>query len=243
MTKRQKIRKSMILISFFLFPATFYYMSPYLIIEASVQGVVNGSFIIFSILFISSLFSGRVFCGWVCPAGGVQETIIPINSQRIARGRMLKWVIWLPWMTTIIIAAFRAGGYDRVDFFYQTTRGLSIGNIQALITYMLVLLLIVTPTLTIGRRSFCHHICWMAPFMVIGRKVRNLVRLPSLQLNAENSKCIHCHACTNHCPMSLPVENMVKDNTMETTDCILCGTCIDVCKSKVFQYEYKRPST
>jgi small-conductance mechanosensitive channel len=39
MNKRQKIRKGLILFSFFLFPALFYYLSPFLIIQASSKGV------------------------------------------------------------------------------------------------------------------------------------------------------------------------------------------------------------
>jgi hypothetical protein len=54
MKKRQKIRKGIILCSFFLFPATFYYLSPGLIIRASSIGVVNGSFVIFLLMFISA---------------------------------------------------------------------------------------------------------------------------------------------------------------------------------------------
>ena len=45
-----------------------------------------------------------------------------------------------------------------------------------------VLMLIVLPTLLVGRRSFCHHLCWMAPFMILGRKLRNLLNTPALRL-------------------------------------------------------------
>ena len=43
MKTRQKIRKGLILLSFFLFPAIFYYLSPVLIIQASSKqtGVTN----------------------------------------------------------------------------------------------------------------------------------------------------------------------------------------------------------
>ena len=37
-----------------------------------------------------------------------------------------------------------------------------------------------------GRRAGCHTICWMAPFMIIGRKLRNLVAWPSLRLTAQS---------------------------------------------------------
>ena len=65
-------------------------------------------------------------------------------------------------------------GYHKIDFFYRTTHGLSIGDVQGLITYFSVLLLlIVLPAFVLGKRSFCHHLCWMAPFMILGRTARN----------------------------------------------------------------------
>jgi len=48
--KRQRVRKALILISFFLFPVTIFYLSPVLIIEGASQGIVAGSFIIFASL-------------------------------------------------------------------------------------------------------------------------------------------------------------------------------------------------
>jgi polyferredoxin len=49
-------------------------MSPYLVVDAADKGIINGSFIMFALLFVSSLVLGRGFCGWVCPAGGCQKT-------------------------------------------------------------------------------------------------------------------------------------------------------------------------
>ena len=230
MKKRQKIRKGLILVSFFLFPAVFYYLSPVLIIEASSKGIMNGSFILFSLMFISSLFLGRAYCGWVCPGAGCQEAVFLARDKKVTRGNWIKWVIWVPWIGAIAFFAARAGGYTRVDFFYQTTHGLSIGNVQTLIVYYVVLfLLIVLPALFFGKRSFCHHLCWMAPFMIIGRALRNRFQWPSLRLEADRENCVHCHACTENCPMSLPVEAMVGTNKMEHRECILCGTCADGC--------------
>jgi ferredoxin-type protein NapH len=240
MTARQKIRKTLVMVSFFIFPATFYYLSPYLIIDGTLNGVISGSFLFFSLLFINSLFLGRAFCGWACPAGGVQEMVMEVNGKKIKKGNVVKWIIWIPWITAIIALAVKNGGYQNIDPLYQTTFGFSIGNVYALITYLLVLALIVIPAFVVGRKSFCHHICWMAPFMILGRKLRNLLRLPSLQLISIPTHCVNCHTCTNQCPMSLPVEEMVKENQMEHSECILCGTCVDGCKSKAIDFEFNR---
>ena len=94
-SKRQKIRKGIILFSFFLFPATFYYLSPVLIIRACSTGIINGSCVIFLLMFISALFVGRGYCGWVCPAAGCQESIFLANDKKVTRGGTIKWIIWI----------------------------------------------------------------------------------------------------------------------------------------------------
>ena len=70
MKARQKLRKGIILFSFFLFPAIFYYASPVVIIRATLNGIINGSFIIFILMFcLFSLFflAGRIVAGYVLP--------------------------------------------------------------------------------------------------------------------------------------------------------------------------------
>jgi polyferredoxin len=231
----------MILVSFFLFPATFYYLSPVLIIQASSKGIINGSFILFSLMFASALFFGRGYCGWVCPGAGCQETIFPARDKKVTKGDSIKWFIWVPWISSIALLAVRSGGYNKIDFFYMTTRGLSVGDVHGLISYLLILLLlIVMPAFVIGKRSFCHHLCWMAPFMIAGRKIRNYFRWASLQLRPAPDICEHCHTCTEHCPMSLPVEEMVSHGSMENTECILCGTCVDGCKQGAITYAWNK---
>jgi polyferredoxin len=237
---RQKARIGIIFFSFFLFPATFYYLSPYLIIDATLQGVINGSFIFFSLLFFSSFFLGRAYCSWLCPAAGCQEAVFLVRDKKVQKGDFIKWIIWVPWITSISVLAIKSGGYKEVDFFYRTKFGFSIDSVYSLIVYLVVLSLIVIPAFLVGKRSFCHHICWMAPFMIFGRKIRNVINLPSLQLALNNENCSHCHTCANNCPMSLPVEMMVQEGKMENAECILCGTCIDGCKNKVIRYSFTK---
>lgn len=242
MKSRQKIRKGLILVSFFIFPAIFYYFSPILIVEASSKGIINGSFIVFTLLLLSSFLFGRGYCGWICPAAGCQEAIFLARNKKVTKGNFIKWVIWVPWIGTILTLFVKAGGVHSIDFFYKTTYGISIGNLQSFLAYLLVMLvLIVLPGFLFGRRSFCHHFCWMAPFMIIGRGIRNTAKWPSLQLSTNGNKCIHCKSCTENCPMSLPTEVMVKNNSMENTECILCGNCADNCNQNVITLSFNRP--
>ena len=139
MKDRQNLRKGIILFSFFLFPAIFYYLSPVVIIRATLNGIINGSFIIFLLMFASALFLGRAYCGWVCPAAGCQEAIFLSRDKKVTNGDYIKWIIWIPWISTIAILALIRGGYQKIDFFYDTSYGLSIGDVSALIAYLIVL--------------------------------------------------------------------------------------------------------
>jgi hypothetical protein len=102
-------------------------------------------------------------------------------------------------MAVVILVTLRAGGIERVDVPYQTDHGVSLttaGGIGPYIVFYAVLALIFVLSLTAGRRGFCHHACWMAPFMMIGRGIRNALRLPAVQLRSNTPACVGCRACT-----------------------------------------------
>ncbi len=238
--KRQKIRKIIILISFLLFPITIYYLSPYLIIQAGMEGAISGSFIMFAAMFVSSLFFGRAFCGWLCPAGGLQDCCSAASDKRVKGGRRnwIKYFLWVPWITGIVLAFASAGGIKSVDFLYYTDRGISVAEPRAYIIYYFFVALLAIMALVAGRRAGCHYLCWMAPFMIIGTKLKNRLGYPSLKLAADNGKCTGCKLCTRQCPMSLEVDKMVRDNVMNNDECILCGMCADSCTSRAIRYGF-----
>jgi polyferredoxin len=238
--RRQKIRKSILIISFLLFPVTFYYFSPYLIIDGASQGIITGSLLIFTLLFITALVIGRLFCGWLCPAGGLQRLCCKINNKKFKVGKRdwIKYIIWAPWISIILVMFIRAGGIKSVQLFYQTYYGVSVSDMYSLIIFLIITGLIAIIAILSGKRGFCHTVCWMAPFMIIGRKIRNIINYPSLRLRVDAEKCVDCKTCSNNCPMSLDVNEMVKRGTMENSECILCGTCVDVCPNNVIRYSF-----
>jgi NAD-dependent dihydropyrimidine dehydrogenase PreA subunit len=79
----------------------------------------------------------------------------------------------------------------------------------------------------------------MAPFMVIGTKVSGLLSIPRLQLLSDKGNCIGCKKCSEKCPMSLDVEEMVKSGKMMNNECILCGVCINNCPKKIIKYTFR----
>ena len=238
--KRQTVRHLILLISLLLFPLTLNYFSPYLIVVGASRGIITGSFIIFSVLLLSSLFLGRFFCGWLCPAGGLQEACFGISRKPARGGRLnwLKYIIWVPWITAIIVLGIWAGGFIQIDPLYMTESGISVDDISKYIIYYSVVLIFFLLAVLAGRRSACHYICWMAPFMVIGDKFGRLIHLPSLHLESRPDKCIDCKRCNQICPMSLSVSTMALSGQMKNSECILCGECIDHCPRQVLSFHF-----
>lgn len=240
--KRQRVRKGIIIISFLLLPVTLYYFSPMLIIESAFAGAAAGSMVVFALLFLFSLFFGRAFCGWACPLGGLQECLSSATGKRAKGGRRnwIKYFIWAPWLGFVAAGAVVAGGIRRMDFFYLTAGGISVSDLQSLIIYFIVVFLVTVLALTAGKRSMCHYICWIAPFMVLGTKIKDALGIPSLHLEADPSKCANCRKCSERCPMSLGVDEMVRSGDMHNDECILCGECADGCPKKAVCFRWKR---
>ncbi len=225
---------------FALFPIIYYYFSPYLVIMGASEGIVAGSLIVFVLLFVSSLFLGRAFCGWICPAGATQELCMKVRNKSFSNGKKnwIKYGIWVPWVSIIVLMFVQAGGILAIDPLYQTYYGISITGIESIIMFVAIAGIIAAIALIAGKRASCHTICWMAPFMIIGRKIGNSIGLPSLQLASNTDKCVNCKICTKKCPMSLEVNDMVQARNMENIECILCGSCVDNCPKGAIKYTF-----
>jgi polyferredoxin len=243
--RRQAVRRTLLLLAFIAFPVTMNYFSPYLIVDSAFNGIVNGSLIIFGSMFAGSLVLGRLWCGWMCPAAGLQEPLLRVNGRRVgSRADLVKWIIWVPWIALIVFAVVRAGGYASVDLLYGTVGGVSVAGdadrpvAAAYVIYFMVVLLFFGLAAALGRRGGCHSVCWMAPFMIIGRAVRNTLVWPSLRLVSDSAKCKQCGTCTSECPMSVDVMSMVASGSMENAECVLCGTCVDTCPNRVIGYSF-----
>ncbi len=227
---RQRIRKALIIFSFMLLPVTFAYISCPIITEGASIGVATGGLIVFILLFISSLFVGRLWCGWLCPAGGLQEIYAQIRGNTInnKKLKLLKYLIFISLFIPFLSATYFAGGLRTIDVFYYTDHGISIARQGAYIIFYAQIFFITIFAMFAGRRGFCHYFCPIAVIMITGRRIQNLFRWPALHLSANADLCTDCKRCSRGCPMGLDVSNMVRQMRLEDADCILCGVCVDI---------------
>lgn len=235
---RQKIRKTLLYVSLLLFPLTMNYLSPYVSIDGAMAGVLSGSALLFLLLFVSGLFFGRAWCGWLCPGGGMAEVCQTVNAKpvNVRRLRVVRYSIFAVWFGTLVTAFVLAGGVKGVDPLHLTERIVSVDEPVKYIVYYFVLALLFTLDLALGRRGACHAVCWMSPFLSAGMALGRLLHLPQMRIHADRSQCVGCKRCNSVCPMSVDVYGAVQTGSVKSYDCILCGACVDECPKHVLSY-------
>lgn len=74
--------------AFLLFPVVINYLSPYIIIDGAAAGIVNGSFLVFIGLFVSSLFvgAGCGVAGCAQPLACKRSVFPPTPGRLVAAG-------------------------------------------------------------------------------------------------------------------------------------------------------------
>lgn len=237
-SSRQRIRLVLIILSFVLYPVTFAYVSCPIITGAAGLGIVTGGLVVFSLLFLGSLVLGRLWCGYLCPARGLQEACNLALRRPLLTTKLdwLKYPVFLGIFGSIAFAIWSAGGLKTVDLFYRTQNGISILAEGGIAMFLGPVIITAFFALILGRRGFCHTFCPIAVMLMIGRKIRNLAGWPALHLEGEKDRCIDCKKCRKGCPMSLDVNDMVRKDAMENPGCILCGSCVDTCLQGAITY-------
>ena len=238
--KRQQIRSAILVLSFLLMSVTFAYISPVIMMTGLSKGVIAAGFIFWIANFILAFIFGRAFCGYACPTGAEQMIIdraVKLNLRPVPYLRNLKYLFAVLWVGGTILLAVGAANLV-VNPLFQLGNGVPPWPLAAYIVFYLIILVVFAIALVLGRRGLCSYFCPMSVIFMAISKIKNMLRLPSLHIEAQPDDCIHCKKCTTACPMSLNVEEMVKENQMQNPECILCGSCIDTCPKKIIRFAW-----
>lgn len=236
----QKIRFVILLTSFILFPVTIFYMSPVLLFLGAKHGIINFNILLFAGQVVLSIFFGRIFCGWICPGSGIADICFSANKKPVNRKFFwIKYIVWVPWIISVVTVLILSNKQIVINPFYGMQNPVSILNRGGLIVYFSFVGTMILLSLVIGKHSFCHHICWMAPFMNAGTKLGRMFRIPRVELYFNHTNCNLCGACSNKCPMSIDIPKAVRNNNIILdSDCTLCAECVNTCKKSALHINY-----
>ncbi len=241
MRKRQQIRKLILMISLLGFTFTCMYISPYMTVEGSTAGIVSAGMLFWIIMFAISLLSGRVYCGWFCPLGEIQDytdKCIQKPLKRSSRLSSLRYLWWLLWVCSAAFLSIKAGGYHKIDLLFNNPTGLPPYSRGVYANIYFIIAVIILFSLVYGKRGFCHNFCFLMPMLTFGKRLRKHLKYPFLHLTVKPQNCTSCKLCDQTCPMSIEVASHVKQNDLSNLECIMCGSCVDVCPVKAIRFSW-----
>ncbi|MCL2873184.1 MAG: NapH/MauN family ferredoxin-type protein [Betaproteobacteria bacterium] len=190
-----------------------------------------------TVLLAYLVLGGRSFCAWVCPYGVLSE-IGESFRFRLIEKKILRKSVSLPEKTkyfiwgALLLACFLTGvlafeAFNVVGIIY---RAFLYGGLLSLTVVLFILLV----EIFVSRRVWCRSLC------PVGTTYGGLNPISLLRLKADKSRCNQCGACVVAChvPKALaPVfDKDEKKVTIASTDCTLCGRCIDVCNENVLHF-------
>ncbi|KPJ59294.1 MAG: hypothetical protein AMJ46_11655 [Latescibacteria bacterium DG_63] len=174
---------------------------------------------------VFTLIGNKLFCGWVCPIGAIQEI-----SHRIPLPRSLK--LKLPFgvsnlIRVLIFAAFVVavflGSLNIYDYFspfefLHWGFGL-VGTVAILATIAAGVFIF---------RPFCYLICPLGLFTWI------LEHLSIVKVKVNDDLCTQCNVCIHKSPC--PAVPAILGGRRSRPDCHACGRCIEVCPERALAF-------
>jgi polyferredoxin len=213
--------------------------------KAMLYGFAKPMIVTAAVIFLLSLIGPRLFCGWVCPVGALQELMamladrlkirrrrVPYRASNTVRVFILMLFVFLS--ATAVIHLTAPGGekiplalYDWINAFHGF-EFVWIASIVDLLIHYLPFLLTVLLALFIYR-PYCHFVC------PIGLITHWLEPVALFRINRKNGACNDCGACIPRTPCQA-VPEILKATPLRP-DCFACGECLKCCAQDAFAVE------
>lgn len=238
--KRQQIRTAILVLSFLLMSVTFAYTSPVVMMMGLSQGVIAAGLIFWIANFVLAFIFGRAFCGYACPSGAEQMIVdrtVRLDLRPVPHLRNLKYLFAVLWVGGAVLLAIGAGNLV-INPLFQLGNGMPPWPAAAYVVFYAIIFVVFAIAMVLGRRGMCSYLCPMSVVFMAITKLKDIIRIPSLHLEAVPDDCIHCKKCSTACPMSLDVDEMVTGNQIQNPECILCGSCVDTCPKNVIRFAW-----
>jgi polyferredoxin len=206
----------------------------YFLMSGIVEPVHPSAFIMFVAVLGVSLAMKKGFCGWVCPVGTLSQYVWMAGEKVFGRNfrltgytdislRSIKYLL----MGFFVVAIGVMPVWATVVYFigdYYKTADIRMLKFFTDMTTLTMWVLIVLGVLSLLYKNFwCRYLC---PY---GALAGLLSKLSPFKVRRNEEKCVHCHACTTHCPAQIDVENT---SLVKSAECFGCMTCVSRCKAE-----------
>lgn len=190
--------------------------------------------IIMVLLLLTTIFLGRLFCGFACPVGAIQELLSRIKFKsnlkeqksinfRIETSSKLAWII--RWIFFGVVVVFSLAWSVALLQVLNPFLGFSVFRNAFAVTILLpiITLIIVSIASIFIYRPWCRYLC---PFGALAGETSKL----SLMKIQRTDDCTDCGLCEKICPTQEASKSSKKG------ECYLCGRCIEICPQNALKF-------
>jgi len=181
----------------------------------------------------ATVFLGRIYCGWICPATFLYELNSNVgallrrsgfNFGRLHLDRRLKYLVLFLGLVfsavfgTVLVASIYPPAIIGRELYYAIAlEGFGVGAVLFVLTLLFDIL--------VARRGFCRYLCpGGALYSLLGR-----YRL--LRIRRDVSHCNDCTKCNAICEFGL---NPMRDDFGQ--ECNNCTACIAICPTNALSF-------
>lgn len=167
-----------------------------------------------------TLIFGRIFCGYVCIIGAVQEflarkgTLFEISYKTENKLKHVREIVFILFIIIIFIDNNKYNFCTFEPFKAVFTIGGPLLQVILAVIFLILSLFIYRP--------FCRYFC---PYSLV---LEFAGKISIYKLKKDPDHCTTCTACQSKCPMSA----IDKDNNVDNGMCIRCTECLDCHKLK-----------
>lgn len=177
---------------------------------------------LFLVIFISiiTLLKGRVFCGYVCPHGALQEFIYKIKIDKFKKIEgYFKYLKYFVFLTVLILSYIYTKNYFcEVEPFKVLYNFSGSGFILIFAIIFLFLSIFIY-------RPFCRFICPFGAYLGLVAKFSEILHLRKIDIT---TLCITCKKCSKECNANSVYENK-GSYKIDSKECFVCGDCLISC--------------
>ena len=190
-------------------------------------------------MLLVGVFVGRLFCGWVCPFGFIQDLLYKIPSPKFNLPKRASWGKYFILAFSVFLIPFFLGE----ETWYSFCRACPASALQVTIPHIVIsgfgklsvpnmvklgVLAAVLLLAFASSRSFCKALC------PIGAILAPLNHFSFWKVKPDFDTCISCKKCDAACPTDArPSERIAAGvPANRAADCIVCHECASVCPKK-----------
>lgn len=185
---------------------------------------VSNFFILGGVL-VSTVLLRRAFCGYLCPIGAISEwlgrlgKLLRLKQFRIS-GKVDRLLSLLKYGVLVIIlyATWRAG--ELVFRGFDPCYALISRHGPDITWWAYVISVVVAVGSLIVILPFCRWLCPMAAVF------NPFSRFALARIQRDLASCVDCGVCAKHCPVGIPVDQVVQ---VTAARCFSCLNCLEAC--------------